>query len=155
MNILIIDDDNLSLSAFDRSLRAIGHDCFIFNNAEKAIRSYDPDKHEIVISDVKMKPLSGIEVLKRIREIDKEAIVILITGYYEMNEALSAIKYKANAFFTKPVDIQELSAALDSIESELEKSRSEKAEIERIRKEYESIKRKYINLQLQVEHTGQ
>lgn len=151
MKILIIDDDDLSLSAFDRSLSAIGHDCFLFNNAEDAIKSYGPDKHEIIISDVKMRPMSGIEVLKKIREINKDAIVILVTGYYEMNEALSAIKYKANAFFTKPVDMQELSDTLDSIENEMEKSRCEKVEIQRIRKEYESIKIKYNNLRLQLD----
>ena len=152
MKILIIDDDDLSLSAFNRSLSVLGHDCFLYNNAEEAVKFYDPAKFDIVISDVKMKPMSGIEVLKNIRDKNESAIVILVTGYYEMNEALFAIKHKANAFFTKPVNMKELAETLDTIEDEMNQSKMTKAELDKMKNEYDNIKKKYDDLKTKIKN---
>ena len=69
-----------------------------------------------------------------------------------MNEALFAIKHKANAFFTKPFYMKELNDTLDNIEEEMQKSKNEKAELDKIKNEYKTIKKKYDDLKTKLKN---
>ncbi|MCL6561233.1 MAG: response regulator, partial [Firmicutes bacterium] len=90
-----------------------------FTVPEEAVEAYYQNPYDVVITDMKMPGLNGIQVLKMVRSVNREAKVIIITAYGNMETAVAAVKNGAYAFFGKPVDFAELMATLEKIEKEI------------------------------------
>ncbi len=73
------------------------------------------DPPDLVISDIQMPEMDGIEYLKRIREDDPDLPVILMTGYATVDSAVSALRNRACDYLKKPVSLQQLQACIDRI----------------------------------------
>jgi putative two-component system response regulator len=101
-NILVVDDDQYVLESISALLRECGYSVISCNSGERAIKQFLENKIELVLSDIRMPGVSGIELLDRIRSIDSRMPVILMTGYAELNVAIDAIKRGAFDFVTKP-----------------------------------------------------
>ena len=115
MKILLIDDDVSSLNNLATTIRPSGHQCECFSDPQAALDSYEQAPYDVVISDVRMHGLNGIEVLKKIRTINSQAKVILITAYGDVETAVAAVNHKAYAFLSKPIDFEELMGLLNKI----------------------------------------
>jgi DNA-binding NtrC family response regulator len=72
---------------------------------------------QLVLADIKMPGMDGLEMLRRIKEIDEDIIVIVMTGYSSLETAIKAIKYNAHNYLTKPFDDPD--AVLAAIENGL------------------------------------
>jgi len=114
MNILIIDDDPLSLSGVKMMLEQQGgHHCAAFPDPEAALREFRLRPFDAVITDLRMPGMSGLEVLRRLHEINPAVPVILISGHeFELTEPDAR---EIHAFFPKPLRAQLLLKALDLI----------------------------------------
>ena len=126
--VLFIDDDEGIRKVFSILLRKEGYQVFTAKNGEEGLKIFKQEIPPIVIADVKMPGINGIEVLKRIKEINPEAEVIIITGHGDMNSAIEALKLDASDFLPKPVKLEALLVAL--------KRAREKLELRRKLKEY-------------------
>ncbi len=117
MNILLVDDDSNSRVSVGRFLRQLGHNVTEFNNAEDALGAYAKNDYPMVLSDIKMPGMSGIELLKAIQSLPSgwRTDVVLITGYGDMQSSIEALRIGAFDYLLKPVNAEELASITEKI----------------------------------------
>ncbi len=101
-NILVVDDNYDILTSTETLLMKEGYSVTTRDNAAEAIAEVRKNNIDIVLTDIKMPEMSGIELLERIRNHNSQLPVILITGYAKMDLAIEAIKRGAFDFIIKP-----------------------------------------------------
>jgi two-component system response regulator PilR (NtrC family) len=94
-------------------LKKAGFDAICAENGEAALEKLNKDSFDLVISDIKMPGISGIELLKKIKALNAEVPVIMITAYASANDAVEAMKLGAEDYITKPFNIDELSIIVE------------------------------------------
>jgi PAS domain S-box-containing protein len=116
-SILCVDDDSSSLDLLSELLSMNGFRVFSAGGGVNAISIFEKERPELVITDIRMPSVDGLEVLRRVRETDDTTAVILVTGYGDLENALGALRRGAYDFLMKPInpDIL-LSAANKGIE---------------------------------------
>ncbi|MCG6892882.1 MAG: response regulator [Desulfobacteraceae bacterium] len=117
--ILLIDDEADILRVLSRSLRADGYDVVTASNGKDALETFRAESPEIVLTDIKMPEMDGLEVLRQVKEIDADAQVIIITGHGDIDSAVEALQYGASDFINKPVRDEALNVALKRAEEKL------------------------------------
>ena len=117
MKILLVDDEQPLLKALGRSLTALGHTVCTANGAVKALREMEAETPDVVISDIKMPEMNGLDLLERIRVQFVGTPVILMTGYGTETTAISALQNGAYDYIRKPVRLEKLLDILDQIDS--------------------------------------
>ena len=126
--LLLIDDEPDIVRVLSMSLKVDGYDVTTATSGTEGLEAYVKEMPEIVITDIKMPGMDGIEVLKKIKELNTETEVIIITGHGDIENAIEALKHGASDFINKPVKDAALSIAL--------KRAHEKLDIRRQLKEY-------------------
>jgi len=121
MNIMLIDDEAAALECLQSVLEQFSHDCAVFEKPEEAVSEYRNRKYDVVITDMRMPGMSGIQVLKNIRMINPEAKVIILTAFLDAETAISASSNHVYALFNKPLNITSLMETLQKIEEQNEK----------------------------------
>lgn len=111
--VLVIDDEKPTLMMFRLTLGAYGFDVLTAENGREGLEIFSRDRPRIVLTDIKMPGMNGIEVLKRIKEIDPTAEVIVITGHGDMDLAIQALNLDATDFINKPIQRHLLEQALE------------------------------------------
>ena len=112
MTILVIDDDAYIRSSIGRFLIARGHTVIEAADGEKGVEVVKSQAVDIVITDVKMPKMDGLEVLRQVRSVSPETEVIVITGVKEVENAFRALRDGAFDFFNKPFKVEDLNAAI-------------------------------------------
>jgi len=110
--ILIIDDEESIRNMMKMALDAYGYVVLIAEDGSKGLEVYKEHSPEIVLLDVRMPDMEGVEVLERIRAIDPDSEVIIITGHGDMELAAKCLRRDASNFLTKPVSDEVLTHAL-------------------------------------------
>jgi DNA-binding NtrC family response regulator len=106
--ILIIDDDPAMVSVISEICHERGHQTVAFNSGQKAMEALATHAPQLVITDLKMDKVGGLEILKECREVLPQTPVILITAYAKVDTALEAMKLGAYDYITKPFKVDEL-----------------------------------------------
>lgn len=120
--ILIVDDEELICSIFTKRLKKEGYSCITANNGKEALMHFYNDGLSLIISDIKMPQMDGIELLKRVKAVDRKMMVIMMTSYPEIDVAVQAMRLGAFDFIVKPV---ELDMVVLSVKRALERKRLE------------------------------
>src|SRR4030043_83914 len=107
-HILIVDDDAQLRQSFEKILTAEGHTVMTASNGETAIASVKAAVPDLVIMDVRMPGMSGLEAFRAIHEIEPKLPVIIMTAYGTTDTALEATKLGAFEYILKPFDIPEM-----------------------------------------------
>jgi PAS domain S-box-containing protein len=136
--ILLIDDEPDIVRVLGISLKADGYHVIPALSGAEGLEAFTREKPAIVITDIKMPGMDGIEVLKKIKDLDPNTEVIIITGHGDIDNTIEALKYGASDFISKPVRDDALSIALTRAK--------EKLEIKRQLKEYTTDLEKKIEL---------
>jgi len=110
--LLLIDDEPDILRVLSMSLKADGYDVVSASNGTEGVAVFEKEKPDIVITDIKMPGMDGIEVLKKVKELNADTEVIIITGHGDIENAIEALKHGASDFINKPVRDEALSIAL-------------------------------------------
>jgi DNA-binding NtrC family response regulator len=110
--VLLVDDEEEFVLALSKRLKARGLDVVIAESGEKAVEIVTDHKFDAIVLDLAMPGMDGIETLKRLLEIDRDAQVILLTGHGTVPAATEAMKIGAADFLEKPCDFQDLMAKL-------------------------------------------
>ncbi|MGD9067406.1 MAG: response regulator, partial [Desulfobacterales bacterium] len=113
--ILLVDDepdirDVLSLSLYD-----MGYHVYEAENGDEALRIFKDKQPSMVMTDIKMPGMDGIELLKKIKHENPETEVIMITGHGDMDLAIRSLKCEATDFITKPINVDALELALQRV----------------------------------------
>ena len=101
-SILVVDDDLLSLNLCRMTLSEEGYYIDIASSGEEALEMTKKKEYSVIITDIRMSGISGIELLKEIKLKSPEVIIILITGYASIEDAVESIRIGAYDFITKP-----------------------------------------------------
>jgi len=101
--ILVVDDEKEILVMLEDLLSMEGYKVELACDAQEALQKYKKEEINVVISDIIMPEMSGLELLKRLKEINKDADVIMITGSTSIENAVEALKNGAEDYFTKPL----------------------------------------------------
>jgi anti-anti-sigma factor len=112
--ILVIDDEKPTLKMFRLTLMAYGYEVLTAENGQEGLEVFERERPRIVLTDIKMPGMNGIEVLRRIKQIDPTAEVIVITGHGDMDLAIQALNLDATDFINKPIQRHILEQALKS-----------------------------------------
>ena len=94
------------------SLKADGYDVVTAQSGGEGIAVFEKEKPDIVITDIKMPGMDGIEVLKKVKALNADTEVIIITGHGDIENAIEALKHGASDFINKPVRDEALAIAL-------------------------------------------
>ena len=106
--ILIVDDDPGQRSLLDSFLRSQGFDTSTAISGEEALKALQAQEFSMMISDVRMPGISGLETLKQVRQEKAVLPVLLVTAYADIREAVGAMRDGALNYLAKPIDLDEL-----------------------------------------------
>jgi len=106
--ILITDDEEDICSTLAEYLEDKGYEVFQATNGQDALRLLKEVRPHLMLLDIRMPEQDGIEILRRVRQIDNQIGVIMITAFHDVNIAQEALKLGACDFVTKPVDLNYL-----------------------------------------------
>ena len=112
-SILIIDDDPLIRKTLSSHLSKADYEVSMAEDGEEGLRSYEESMPDLTILDIRLPDMSGIEVLSRIKEKDKNASIIIMTAYDDMKTTVDAIKVGAFEYLVKPLDYVELDLTIN------------------------------------------
>ena len=106
--ILVVDDETSMQEFLGILLQRDGHETTTCGSADQALVALESDDWDLVISDVRMPGMSGLELLDRVRELSPETTVILITAHGTTESAVEAMKHGAYDYLTKPCSVDEI-----------------------------------------------
>ena len=112
--ILMVDDEPDTCEVVSHFLGRRGYDVITANSAEEALSKLSTEKPELILLDILMPGMDGIECLRRIREINKEVPVIMVTCIIDINTAKQAIALGATDYLTKPLGYNALETAIST-----------------------------------------
>ncbi|MHC4599210.1 MAG: sigma-54-dependent transcriptional regulator [Planctomycetota bacterium] len=112
VRILVIDDLKSHAEATAEALSVVGYRCAWATSGEEGLALLDGGDFDIVVTDLVMRGMSGMEVLARVKERVPEVEVIMVTGYSTVESAVEAVQQGAAHYLRKPVNIQELRAVV-------------------------------------------
>ena len=113
--VLAVDDEELTRELLAQALELLGFETRTAENGKVALAIMKQDIPELVITDIYMPVMNGIELLKEIRKLKKDLPVILITGFDAGDARKAADEFNANALLTKPFQIQQLKDVIDTL----------------------------------------
>jgi len=114
LRVLVIDDDKALAETIAESLERRGHACTVCTSGKSGVAKLEREPFDVVLTDLKMADLGGLEVVKRAREALPDAEVFVITGYGDVRTAVEAMKLGASHYLQKPIDLAELRAVVDN-----------------------------------------
>ena len=121
--ILVVDDEKRMCESLQTLLSKAGYNVTTVEKGEEALKRIDKSDFDLVITDIKMPQVDGLDILKAARTKDEDALVILMTGYASLESAISAINQGAYDYLMKPIEFADLKL---TIQRALEKRRADK-----------------------------
>ena len=115
--ILVVDDEEVICSILARRLTREGYSCMTAHNGKEALNYFYKDSFSLIISDIKMPEMDGIELLKKVKAVHPNMLVIIVTAYPEIDLALEAMRLGVYDLIIKPADLElvALSVASDEL----------------------------------------
>ena len=102
--ILVVDDEEGMCEFLHYLLEGEGYEVEVAHSGDQALTKVEETAFDLILADIKMPGIDGLEMLRHIREADEETVVIVMTGYSSLESAIKAIKYDASDYLTKPFD---------------------------------------------------
>lgn len=117
--ILLVDDEEDIRDVLQMALIDAGYRVMMAENGETALKLYHAELPAIVITDIKMPVMDGIELLQHIKQHNTDTEVIMITGHGDMDLAIKSLKHDATDFITKPINVDALEIALKRVDDKI------------------------------------
>ncbi len=130
----IIDDDDLVAGSLERLVTRRGYRALVSRTAEEALRSATDTVPDLILLDLSLPDLDGIEVLKRLQKMNVSSPIVMVSGFGTVETAVEALKLGAYDFLTKPLNLTKVHTTIENI---LTQVRLQK-EVRQIRSEQES-----------------
>jgi two-component system response regulator HydG len=113
IRVLVVDDDEPHAEAVAESLERVGYECVVATTGRDGLRLIEEQSFDIVLTDLLMDDVGGMEILARAKRELPDAEVVILTGYNTAKAAVAAMQAGAATYLTKPLDINELRVVVD------------------------------------------
>jgi signal transduction histidine kinase/DNA-binding response OmpR family regulator/putative methionine-R-sulfoxide reductase with GAF domain len=144
--ILVVDDEKGMCESLRTLLTGAGYEVTTTEQGEEALEKINGEGFDLVLTDIKMPRVDGLDILKAARNRDQEALVILMTGYASLESAISAINQGAYDYLMKPLEFSDLKL---TIQRALEKRRADREKnelLDELKKRNLELKRRVAEL---------
>ncbi len=113
-NILIVDDEPIVRQSLYHWFKEDGYIVEACESGEEALKLFEKNMYDLILADIKMPGISGLDLLVKVKEFDSEVAVIMITAFASVPTAIKALKGGAYDYITKPIDPDELSNVVEN-----------------------------------------
>ena len=124
LKVLVIDDHEPHAQAVAASLERVGYECAVATSGVGGARRIEGEDWDVILTDLRMADLDGLAILRKAKQEQPDAEVVMITGHGDVKTAVEAIKQGAANYLTKPVDLAELRAIVDRAAERLRLARA-------------------------------
>ena len=137
--ILVVDDEHLIRWSLEQSLKKQGYEVVTAASGEDALKLVQEDAPELMLLDIQLPGMDGLEVLERVKEVDSEIIVVMVTALGVLETAVKAMRLGAHDYINKPFRTEELLMTLERAREEAD-LRREVAQLRRQSGEYSAVR---------------
>jgi two-component system response regulator HydG len=113
LRVLVIDDEKSLAESLAEGLERRGHACTVCISGKAGVAKLEQEPFDVILTDLRMADLGGLEVVRRCRDVLPDAEVFVITGFGDVKTAVEAMKLGASHYLQKPIDLAELRAVVD------------------------------------------
>lgn len=106
--VLVVDDEGANRYSVSKTLQRVGYIVSEAASGEEALELANGQEYDVVLTDIRMQGIDGVELLRRIKEQSPDAIVILMTGYASLGTAVEALRLGAHDYLIKPSSSQDI-----------------------------------------------
>jgi len=110
--LLVVDDEHLIRWSLEQNLRKQGYDILTAGTGEDALKIVREEQPELVLLDIQLPGISGLEVLEKIKEFDEDIIVIMVTAHGGLETAVNAMRMGAYDYINKPFNLDEMAIVI-------------------------------------------
>jgi DNA-binding NtrC family response regulator len=128
-NILVLDDEQDACNLVKRIVEGMKHSTVAFTEEQEAIDYAKGNPVDLAILDLKLKKMSGVDVLEKLKESNPNIKALLLTGYPTVETAKKAVTLGVHAYLTKPIDVDDLEKGISSALQKGRKGSKEKLNI--------------------------
>src|SRR5215213_5131493 len=115
IRVLVVDDDEPHAEAVAESLERVGYECVVSTSGREAVRLIEEQTFDIILTDLIMEGVGGLEVLAKAKQELPDAEVVILTAHNTVKTAVTAMQAGATTYLTKPLDISELRTVADKV----------------------------------------
>ena len=108
ISVLVVDDETAICESLAAILTKKGMQADAVASGEAAVERFDADPYDVVVTDIRMPGISGIELMKLVKERAADTVVLLMTAHASLDTAIEAIREGASDYLTKPVRFETL-----------------------------------------------
>jgi DNA-binding NtrC family response regulator len=112
IKILVVDDEHLIRWSLEQNLKKQGYDVLTAGSGEDALRLVREDPPDLVLLDIQLPGISGLEVLEKIKELDEDIIVVMVTAHGGLETAVTAMRMGAYDYLNKPFNLDEMAIVI-------------------------------------------
>ena len=112
-DVLIVDDDRQVRDVLRQIFLAAGYKCVLAKDGDEGLQVFKAGRPPLVVTDLKMPGITGIELLQQVRAVDDDVAVIVLTDAADVKTAIASLKLGAHAFLMKPIIVDELLIAAE------------------------------------------
>lgn len=141
LQIMVVEDSKPLREMLVHVLKDDGNVVESAKDGKEALEKYYSGAYDLIVTDLNMPEMTGIELIKRIREMDDLVEFIIITAYASLETAIEAIKAGAYDYIIKPFKLEELKVAVRNVGDKINLKKKNKVLVEKLRGFYEEIDR--------------
>ena len=131
LKILIADDDKITTAILRRMLLPYSDDILVAENGKIGLELFNAHRPDIVLSDINMPEMGGLEMVEQIRKMDENVKIAIFTNFEKRDILLKAIQYGVNQFFSKPFEVKHFSQVIQHLCDDVMAKRRIQAELDR------------------------
>ncbi len=139
--VLVVDDDDTLLQLLTETVQTMGCSATAAHSGLDALNIISERKFDIVVTDLKMPGMDGLSLLEEIKKIDKDVVVIMVTGYATLETAVKAIEKGAYDYIAKPFRLDELMVVIKNACERLRLLKQKNALLDELKGAYNEIDR--------------
>ena len=124
LKLLVVDDDTITTGILMKMLDSSKREVVVANSGEEGLKKFTSFKPDIVLSDINMPGMSGLEMIKKIRSVDDQIKIAIFTNFDNKDYLLDAIQLGVNQFFCKPFEKDHFLQVIERLSSEILEKRS-------------------------------
>ncbi len=114
ISLLYVEDERVTREQISRILQRIVTELFVAENGQEGLALYREKRPDIIISDIMMPVMNGLEMAREIRQLDRDSQIVMLTAYSDTEYLLECIRLGVNQYVQKPVDFSQLATAIET-----------------------------------------